>query len=322
MKRQLETLDLNLLLTLHWVLTEQNVSRAAERLGVSQPAVSHGLKRLRDLFGDPLLVKSGRVMRTTPKAERMKPKVVELVAGMRDLFQAESEFEPARAEGRFRIAASDNGAILAARAWLSAVSEDAPGLALDVVHLDFPVAQDLISGAVDLVLMPEAKLLDLPPGLDIEQFVQKPLWTDEYLTGVPAGTPRAEKAASKGRTLDDFLSVGHVLTNPAGASLGAVDDVLRRSGKRRRIAYRTESFTAATGIARATGCLLTAPRSTFAAMPDGFVIVPPPLDVKGFRTLIGWHPNWTSDARHRWLRERLTAGLVALLDDAPVVSRG
>ena len=309
--RQLETLDLNLILTLHWVLTEQNVSRAAERLGVSQPAVSHGLKRLRDVFGDPLLVKSGRIMRTTPRAERMKPEVARIVAGLRELFQTEAAFDPSVAEGRFRIAASDNWAVLAARAWRRTVAPLAPKLCLDVVAIDFPVAQDLISGAVDLVMMPEAKLLDLPPGLDIDQFVQKPLTKETYLTGIPA-------AAGIGKlTMKAFLGAEHVLVSPAGASLGIVDDLLAAKGEKRRIGYRTESFLAGAHVARETGCLITAPRSTFIAAGAGLRVVDPPLPVPGYGILTGWHPNWTGDARHRWLREKLAEGLAAVADEDP-----
>ena len=304
-ERQLEQLDLNLLLTLHWVLTEQNVSRAAERLGVSQPAVSHALKRLRTLFGDPLVVKSGRLMRTTPSAERMKPKVAALVADMRELFQTAQSFDPAAAEGRFRVAASDHWAVLAARAWRRAVSDQAPGLSLDIVHIDFPVAQDLISGAVDLVLLPEAKLLDLPPGLDIDQFVQRPLCEERYLTGVPESSPLHGKALS----LKAFVDAPHVVTNPTGSNLSALDEILSAKGASRRIAFRTESFLAGLAIAYATGALITATQTTFLAHPSGFAILPPPVPVPGFKMLTGWHPNWTNDARHRWLRERLAEGL-------------
>ena len=308
-ERQLEQLDLNLLLTLHWVLTEQNVSRAAERLGVSQPAVSHGLKRLRTLFGDPLLVKSGRIMRTTPAAERMKPKVASLVSAMRDLFQVAQVFDPATAEGRFRVAASDHWAVLAARAWAAGVAGDAPALSLDIVQIDFPVAQDLISGAVDLVFLPEAKLLDLPPGLDIDQFVQRPLVQERYLTGVPTTSPLSGAPL----TLEGFVAAPHVLTNPTGSNLGIVDEMLAKQGLARRIAYRTESFLGGLAIAAATGSLITATQTTFLAHPAGFEIVEPPLDVPGFAMLTGWHPNWTNDPRHRWLRERLIGELEVVL---------
>lgn len=305
-ERRLETLDLNLILTLHWVLTEQNVSRAAERLGVSQPAVSHGLKRLRDVFGDPLLVKSGRIMRTTPRAERMKPEVAALVGGMRELFQTEAAFDPETAQGRFRISASDSWSVLAARAWAKTVAPLAPHLALDVVAIEFPVAQDLISGAVDLVIMPEAKLLDLPPGLDIDQFVQRPLMDEIYLTGVP------DSAGIDKLTMKSFLSVDHVLVSPAGASLGIVDDVLAAKGQSRRVAYRTENFLAGVHVASETGCIITAPHSSFLAAPRGLRVESPPMTLPGYGILTGWHPNWTSDARHRWLREKLTEGLAAV----------
>lgn len=308
-ERRLEQLDLNLILTLHWVLTEQSVSRAAERLGVSQPAVSHGLKRLREVFGDPLLVKSGKVMRTTPRAERLKPEVAALIGGLRDVFQTEARFEPDTATGRFRVSAPDDWAVLAAMAWERAVRPEAPMIALDLVAIDFPVAQDLISGAVDVAIIPETKVLNLPPGLDIDQFVQRPLYEDAYLVGVPEASPLHGRKL----TMKAYAEADHVLVTPAGASFGIVDELLAERDLKRHVAYRTEEFLAGVAMARATGCLITTTRSTFVASPQGFTLLPPPLPVPGFSMLSGWHPNWTGDPRHRWLRERLTEGLEGVL---------
>lgn len=312
-ERRLEQLDLNLVLTLHWVLTEQSVSRAAERLGVSQPAVSHGLKRLREAFGDPLLVKSGKVMRTTPRAERLKPEVAVLVNGLRDLFQTEALFDPATATGRFCVSAPDDWAVLAARAWKLAVSPEAPALTLDLVAIDFPVAQDLISGAVDLALLPETKVLNLPPGLDIEQFVQRPVYENPYLVGVPETSPLHGEPL----TLEAYAGADHVMVHPHGTVLEVIDDVLADVGLKRRIAYRTETFLGGVAIAEATGSLITVARSSFVAASPRLSVVPPPLPVSGYTMLSGWHPNWTGDPRHRWLREKLTEGLTAVLAEGP-----
>jgi DNA-binding transcriptional LysR family regulator len=307
--RRLEGLDLNLLLTLHWVLTEHSVSRAADRLGVSQPAVSHGLKRLRELFGDPLLVKSGKMMHPTPRAEKLAPEVARMVDDLRELFQTAASFDPASATGRFRVAAVDSWTVLTCAAWRSHVAPHAPGLSLDCVAVDFPVAQDLISGAVDLVIIPETKLLQLPPGIDVEQFVQKPITHDPYLTGWGP----AQLAAAEGDPMAAFLEADHVLVNPARASLGIVDEILAERGLARRIRYYTESFLAGCAVAAETGALITAPRSGFAAFPFGLTPIAPPFEVPGFDMLFGWHPNWTNDARHRWVREALLAGLAQRL---------
>ncbi|WP_031555418.1 LysR family transcriptional regulator [Parvularcula oceani] len=305
---RLEHLDLNLVLTLHWLLTEQSVSRAAERLGVSQPAVSHSLKRLRETLHDPLLVKSGRIMRTTPKAERIQPAVARIVQEMREVFQTAASFEPATAQGRLRIAAPDSWAVLAGRAWDAAIRPLAPALQLDVVTLDFPVAQDLVSGAVDLVLLPETKLLDLPPGLDVEQFVQRHVSNETYLCAVGRDHP----LAARKRTLADYLAADHIVTNPAGAALGGIDALLAERGLERRVIFRTESFLAGLALARQGMGVLTAPASAITAVPDGLVAFAPPIEVPGFSMLMGWHPNWTVDPRHRWLREHLVAALQAL----------
>ena len=154
MKRaRLEDLDLNLIVTLHWLLTEQSVTRAAARLDVSQPTVSHALNKLRELLGDPLLIKSGRTMLPTKKAEALQPKVAEAIERMRDLLLEEQHFEPASQHGRFRIAVIDSVGSMVAQAWQKAVVPDAPRLELDILQPAVPQAQDLIAGKIDAIIL-------------------------------------------------------------------------------------------------------------------------------------------------------------------------
>ncbi|MEM9234275.1 MAG: LysR family transcriptional regulator, partial [Pseudomonadota bacterium] len=107
MDRRLEALDLNLLLALHWLLTEENVTAAAGRMGLSQPAASRALGKLRETFGDPLLVKSGSSMAITPTGEALRPVVAHAIDRCRDVLRAVEPFDARAARGRFRIACTD-----------------------------------------------------------------------------------------------------------------------------------------------------------------------------------------------------------------------
>lgn len=309
-RARLEDLDLNLIVTLHWLLTEQSVTRAAARLDVSQPTVSHALNKLRDLLGDPLLIKSGRTMLPTKKAEALQPRVAEAIDRMRDLLLEEQSFDPAVQNGKFRIAVIDSIGAVVVRAWQNAVVPDAPNLELDILQPAVPQAQDLIAGKIDAIVLPEPKLLQLPPGVAIDEFVRRPLFEERYVTAMRCGHPLAN-----GIDVDGFVKYDHILINPEGLDVGAVDQVLHAAGLKRRIAYRTETFLLALEILQNSDCLLTAPMNLFQFARGDFQIFPCPVSVQSFTLYIGWHPNWTHDPQHRWVRERLMAEMVRLTDE-------
>jgi DNA-binding transcriptional LysR family regulator len=306
-RTRLEDIDLNLIVTLHWLLTEQSVTRAAARLDVSQPTVSHALGRLRDLLGDPLLIKSGRTMLPTKKAEALQPKVAEVVDRVRDLLLEETSFDPTNQSGRFRIAVIDSIGAVVVRAWQKAVQPEAPKLELDILQPAVPQAQDLIAGKIDAIVLPEPKMLQLPPGVNIDEFVRRPLFDERYVTAV-----RRDHPLANGIDLDSFVKADHILINPEGLDIGAVDQVLQAAGLKRRIAFRTETFLLALEVLQNSDCILTAPRNLFAFASGDFVVHHCPVKVPSFCLYIGWHPNWTHDPQHRWVRERLMAEMMRL----------
>ncbi|MEO1041393.1 MAG: LysR family transcriptional regulator [Pseudomonadota bacterium] len=308
-RARLEDLDLNLILTLHWLLTEQSVTRAAARLEVSQPTVSHALGRLRTLLGDPLLIKSGRTMLPTKKAEALQPRVAEAIDRMRDVLLAEDSFDPASQPGRFRVAASDGIGLVVMKAWQKAVSPDAPTMELDLIQPAVPHAQDLIAGKIDAVILPEPKVLNLPPGIDIDEFVRKPLYTEYYATAVRKGHPLAHNM-----TLEGFVEAEHILINPEGMETGVVDEQLAAMGLQRRIAYRAETFLLALQMLQQTDCVLTGPITTLGFAHADVEMIPSPLPLGSFGLFMGWHPNWTHDPQHRWVRDRLIAEIGRLCE--------
>ncbi|MEE4207809.1 MAG: LysR family transcriptional regulator [Parvularcula sp.] len=308
-RTRLEDLDLNLIVTLHWLLTEQSVTRAASRLDVSQPTVSHALGRLRDLLGDPLLIKSGRTMLATKRAEALQPRVAEIVDRLRDLLLEEEKFDPAHQKGKFRIAAIDSVGAVVVRAWQKVVQPQAPYLELDILQPAVPQAQDLIAGKIDAIILPEPKMLQLPPGVNIDEFVRRPLFEEHYATAVRRG-----HRLENGIDTESYVQAEHILINPEGLDVGVADQALKTAGLTRKIAFRTETFLLAREIMANSDCILTGPASLFDPKADDYQLVDCPVELPPFTLFIGWHPNWTHDPQHRWVRERLMSEIAYIAE--------
>lgn len=304
-EKRIESLDLNLIVALHWLLTERNVTAASKKVGLSQPAMSRTLARLREVFGDPLLVKSGSSMLLTRRAERLQPTVAQAVDKCRDIFVTTEAFEPKSVEGQFRIACVDYTSVSIMQAWNKHVRPFAPNLDLETVNVTFEMARDLVSGKVDLVFIPDPSMLILPPGLDLDQFVRKRAIPQTYKSAVRKGHP-----AAKGRmTLKRFAELEHILVAPEGTRLGVVDRQLAGPGLTRRIPYMTASFLAALPLIQTTDCAITAPNGLLEQDADRLHIFEPPVKLSNIDLFAGWHPNWTQDERHKWVRDKLFEGL-------------
>ncbi|MGV6819368.1 MAG: LysR family transcriptional regulator, partial [Parvularcula sp.] len=169
--KRLEGLDLNLLLALHWLLAERNVTAASVKLGLSQPAASRALGRLRDIFDDPLLVKVGGEMSPTPLAERIQPQLAHAIDRCRDVLRVSGEFRPAEQAGRFRMACPDYIGVLASSIWHDFVRPEAPQMSLDLLTPTLETARDMVTGRIDMCVLPDIVALDLPASVDPESFV-------------------------------------------------------------------------------------------------------------------------------------------------------
>lgn len=308
MEKRLEAVDLNLLLALHWLLAEQNVTAAADKLGMSQPAASRALARLRQIFDDPLLVKSGAGMTPTRLAEALQPAVERAIEQCRDVFRVTDDFDATTITGSFCVACVDYIGVYVAEAWMRSVQHAAPGLDLDIIRLSIEASRDLISGKIDLVVLPDPAILTLPPSLDVDQFVRKKIFRQEFMCALRKGHPDADNRM----TLKRFVELQHILVAPEGHKRGVVDDALDAKGLTRRVAYRTASFLSALPLLQRTDCVITAPHALLRLGGQDVVIFPPPVEVSGADIFVAWHPNWTNDPRHIWVRNRLSAAMADL----------
>jgi DNA-binding transcriptional LysR family regulator len=322
--------DLNLLVAFDALARERSVTRAAARLGVTQSAVSHALRRLRELLGDPLLVRSGNGMALTPHAESL---VVPVRGGLITLGRALSgpaEFEPASARRGFVLASIDLFDVLVVPALLARVRREAPGVDVSVVAAgDRRLAEPLETGEVDAAIAPQLQGARGTVEADAGGLIRKTLFRDRFVCLLRADHPalaarrkRARGAAQQGLSLEAYLACSHALISSSPTGRGLVDERLAAQGHTRRIALRIPHFYSALAIVAQSDLVLTGPAALASlATPEMKVVaLPVPIELPDPSINLVWHERFDNDPGQRWLRE-LTAevarGVQAELVRAP-----
>ena len=289
----LRDLDLNLLRTLDVLIEERQVSRAALRLGVSQPAVSHALGRLRRHFGDPLLVRQGQEMVLTPRAEELAGPLRQVLAAVRQL-TGPAHFDPARAEGQLRIACTDYALAIVMPHVLEGLARQAPGLSIAYSHISGEMFEQLEAGFLDLCLTGQASCRELQVEVLFQERFVLATRADHPLVGQPM-------------SVDGFIAWPHVLVDVVHSRLHGIDERLAALSLQRHVALRMPSFLAAAFFARTGDVVVPIPERIAAlyAKSMGLAILQPPpeLDLGPFDYVQAWHPRRNEDPLHRWLRE-------------------
>ena len=301
-----DKLDANLVLALHALLRERSVSRAAARMGLGQPAMSHALKRLRERFDDPLLVRGdGRLMQLTPRAVELADLAQQGVEAIERVFTAPAPFDPVTCTRRFRMATSDATNVNLLPALLARLAREAPAVDLELPVSGPSVASALEEGRLDLGI----GRWDLAP-MDLRR---RTLYRDRLVTVVRADHPKV------GAELDlaTYVALPHVLVAPRGSPRGVVDDALAQLGHQRRIAVVMQSFVAAMFVASTSDLLLTLPMRVALELqrPFSLRVLTPPLPLAEIELHLVWHERDHYDPAHRWLRG-LVASVLQSDDDA------
>ncbi len=295
--------DMNLLPALDALLQEGNVSRAAKRVGLSVPAMSHALARLRTQLGDPLLVRAGQRMVPTPRAVDLKDRVHALAADSLAVLAPEQPRDVRALQRSFRIKASDHVLTLLGTA-LDRELREAPGVALHVAPTQREDGALIREGTIDLAIgvYDYAPYSELPSDLRIQQ-----LFEDHFVCVVRDKHPSVGRAL----TIQQFVELEHVQVAPRGEPGGYVDELLAVHGLRRRIVHAVPFFLAAIALVAETDYLLTISARLAHQMSErfGLRIVQPPrsLDLEPYPVAQLWHPRNERDAAHRWLREAVVA---------------
>ena len=288
----LAAIDLNLLVVLRALLSERHVTRAAARVGLSQSATSHALARLREVYADPLLVRSGRTLTLTPRAVRLLPALERGLSDLESAVAGEPEFDPSSARRTFTVATSDYLQALIMGPLLRQIAKRAPSVDLSVVV--FPNFRELVeSGAVDLALTVS--------GPDTRSLNQERLFDDEFVCMVRRDHPSIRKRPS----LEKYLAQRHVVIAPGGTPGTLVDTVLARRWLERRIALRVTNFLIAPVVVCQTDFINTMPVRLARQLAETYPVrlIPPPLELPQFEYCMLWHPRLEHDPAQRWLRE-------------------
>lgn len=263
----LASLDLNLLVALDALLRDASVSRAALRIGLSQPAASHALQRLRHLLGDPLLVRVGARMELTPRAQALRGPLAQALDQVRALFVAE-EFDASRSERRFRLMMPDLAVELLVPSLMEKLSVLAPNLQIDIVPWRGPAIFNAeFARSIDMVIS---------IGNAFKGFHRQLLYTDSDALAVRSGHANAAKLNQR----DDFLKARHVAVVIRGQNEDLIDDWLRSKGVERRIALVVPGYLEALHVVARSDLVAFVPRRLIAALarPLSLAIVAPPLD--------------------------------------------
>ncbi|HTV22264.1 MAG TPA: LysR family transcriptional regulator [Polyangiaceae bacterium] len=290
--RVLASIDLNLLVILRALLGERHVTRAAARVGLSQSATSHALSRLRDLLGDPLLVRHGRELVLTPRAARLLPALERGLGELASTVADEPDFDPKSARRTFAIATSDYLQALLIGPLLRQLAAHAPGIDLSVVVL--PNLNELLdTGAIDLAL-------SIPTQVS-EAMSRERLFDDEFVCMVRRDHPQIKRALG----LERYLAQRHVVIAPGGTPGSTVDTVLAQHGRERRIALRVTNFLIAPVVVSQTDFINTMPVRLARQLAKTYPLrlLPPPLELPRFEYFMFWHPRLDHDPAQRWLRE-------------------
>lgn len=298
-------MDLSLLATLDALLREGSVTKAARRLGLSTPGMSHALARVREQVGDPLLVRAGRTMVLTPRAEALKPLVRSLVEEAQRVLEPERPLATRELRRTFVVHTSDYVLTLLGPALDQVVRAEAPQAVLRFVPASMDDAALLREGTADLAI---GIYGELPPELRIRQ-----LLTDRFVCVVREGHPEVKQRLS----LELFLRLEHVQVAPRGQPGGYIDDVLHEHGHERHVARAVPYFMTALMLVSQTDYVLTVSERIARSLAPrlGLRVLEPPLELRPYALQLVWHPRQDRDAGHRWLREVLLRAAHAIASD-------
>ncbi len=309
-------IDLNLLVYLDVLLREGSVTKAANQLSITQPAMSNGLKRLRDLFKDPLLVRTSDGMTPTKRALELQPTIRDVLSKLESSIQPETEFNPETSTRTFRIMTSDYAESTLLLELIEELNFKAPNITLDLITPSDVTFHDVEQGRVDMAIN---RFDELPLS-----FHQKVIWYDQFACVLNKDNPRI-----KNFNLDAYLSGQHIWVSKTGFGIGVgidpnevqklgwVDAELTKIGKQRQIRVFTRHYHAALQLAKTQNLIATLPSRAakiFKNDPE-LVVLPPPFDIPPIALKMAWSALLHHDAGHIWLR-RLIADVAERMNQA------
>lgn len=293
-------IDLNLLVAFDALMDECNVTRAAARVGVSQPAMSAALSRLRTLFGDPLFLRSAEGLLPTARAREIVGPVSQALRQIKTALVQEPDFEPEQASLVFNLGLSDYPAFVLLPALVRELARAAPGISLSVHAINNrDSAVDMLdAGTIDAAV-------GVPPTHAERRILTRPVLRDEFVTIVRRDNPAAKRSMG----LKAFLALPHVLVSPEGDRHGLVDEALAGLGKRRTLALTLPQMFAAPAVVAQTDTTATVMKRVALKSPAlrKLVLFPPPVALPEVVFDLIWHRRNDAHQVQQWLRELIAS---------------
>ncbi|MCC8167148.1 MAG: LysR family transcriptional regulator [Planctomycetes bacterium] len=289
-------IDLNLLLVFDTLMAERSVTRTAERLGITQPAVSHALARLRNLLGDRLFVRTPKTMLPTPAAEALAPDIRAALQRIESVLSQRNDFSPATSARRFTLGLSDYASVVVLPRLLEVLKQESPNVSVVVKNTGHGIGHaQLDNGEVEVVV----GNFSAPPA-HLEETV---LFKEDFVCAGRAGHP----ALKRSLTLNRYLSLEHIQVSTSGAPHGYVDRVLAAQHKERKVAVTVGHFLMAPLLAETTDLIATEPRRLLVPLAKQFslAIHRPPFTIPTFNVTMAWHSRHSTEAAHAWFRSRV-----------------
>lgn len=297
--KPLRQFDLNLLLLLEALLTECHVSRAAQRMCLSQSAMSHALNRLRQQLNDPLLVRAGNGLKLTPRAKSMLPDIRQAIRMIEHSLNPPAPFDPAHSKRCFTIASTDYFEAITLPPLMQELQQTAPGIRIQI---------EVISQNDNLKQL-ENQQVDLIAGLDNQQQVDPQLIRQQWLRE-PFACLVAEQntAVNQKLTLQQYCQLNHVLfSDLAGVTFDPIDHWLAAQQQQRNPIARTVNYMAGARIVALTDAIMTLPQQMallFASMLP-VKLITPPKDIPQIEMITLHHPLYANDPGLQWLLQQL-----------------
>lgn len=302
----LDRIDLNLLVYLDVLLREGSVTKAAQQLGITQPAMSNGLRRLRDLFNDPLLVRTSDGMTATERARELQPIIRKALAELEVALQPQQEFDARTSNRVFRIMVSDYAESTLVPELVKRLRTDAPDIILDVLTPSDVTFKDVEAGKVDMAIN---RFDEMP-----QSFHQTTLWQDDFVCLVNPDHP-----GIRNFDLPAYLASKHIWVSKTGMGagvgidpekvirLGWVDNALAELGYKRKISVFTRHYQMPALLALNNDLVATLPRKVadMQAESASLVVKEPPFKIPPFELKMAWSPLVQHHPAHRWLRRTI-----------------
>ena len=290
---ELKDLDLNLLVIFQHLLAERSVSKAGERLGLSQPAISNALARLRRLFGDELFLRTAQGMVPTPFADQLAGAIAPALGLIHGAVNQQSAFDPLTSTRRFSVGMTDIGEIYFLPVLMQALAQAAPQVSLTTVrNTSIDLKDAMANGQIDLAI---GLLPQLRGG-----FFQRRLFNQRYVCLLRQGHRLDRGAMSEA----DFFAADHVVVVSEGTGHGRIDALIDRQGVQRRVRLTVPHFVAVGHILQSTDLLATVPERLAQRMmgPFGLTSVPHPVSLPEVAINVFWHAKFQKDPANQWLR--------------------